>query len=236
MLRLIAREYVAGLWRSGKGQANKVMGIFWVIYAVTVLPALWGCYDTWIGAGLYLSIAIPMLWCAIESMLSPIQMTKLLFLCPMDETMRRKYIRGTYYFKVLVHTTLGVVGAFLSLLLGNDWLGMLGVSFNMLVFALLNVGIDGAGEPLENNDFDTSNWGRLAVRIIGDILVVLLQMIYMSAAESGGLLAQARGEQILIGCITAVTVLFAAKYVTYWKVMQEEALCYEKSIRDCKTN
>ena len=60
--------------------------------------------------------------------------------------------------------------------------------------------------------------------MIGCVLIIILQLIYVSAAVEGGILAQARWEQVLIGCLTALALLFAARYVGYWKTMQEEAL------------
>ena len=90
-------------------------------------------------AARYLVLAVPMAWCTIESMLSPIRMPKLLFLCPMDKAMRKGYIQGSFLFRVVIHSALGVLGAVLSMALGNDWLGAMGVSLNIFLYSLLCV-------------------------------------------------------------------------------------------------
>ena len=63
--------------------------------------------------------------------------------------------------------------------------------------------------------------GRMMVRFFGMVLAFILEEIFISAAQSGGILAQARWEQILISIMTAVTL--------YLKEMQEDALYYEKT-------
>lgn len=224
MLRLIARQYVSGLRESGADKRQMGLNAFWIAYAFFVLPAPYKFYDTGTGAGIYLALAIPMAWCTLESVFCPIRMPKILFLCPMDAQMRQTYIRGTYRFKVVLHTLLGIVGAIVSMAFGNDWLGTLGAACNMLLYSLFGVGVDAAASNQGGEDLDISRWGRIAVRVIGCVLIIILQLIYVSAAVEGGILAQARWEQVLIGCLTALALLFAARYVGYWKTMQEEAL------------
>ena len=53
--------------------------------------------------------------------------------------------------------------------------------------------------------------------------------IFIFAAKSGGVLAQDRWEQIIIGIMTAIILLLSLRYMAYLKEMQEEALCYEKT-------
>lgn len=224
MLRWIARQYLTGLRGDGTRKGQKGMNIFWIVYAFFVIPSIWGLYDTGMGAARYLVLAVPMAWCTIESMLSPIRMPKLLFLCSMDKAMRKGYIQGSFLFRVVIHTALGVLGAVLSMALGNDWLGAMGVSLNIFLYSLLCVGVDATVSTQRGEDYDTSNWGRVAVRVTGTVLVMILQMIYVFAAKTGGMMAQARWEQILIGCLTTLVILFTARYVGYWTRMQEEAL------------
>ena len=71
--------------------------------------------------------------------------------------------------------------------------------------------------------------GRTIVRFWGMVLAFILEEIFMSAAQSGGVLAQARWEQIIISIMAAVTLLLSIRYMLYLREMQEEALYYEKT-------
>ena len=115
-----------------------------------------------------------------------------------------------------------------SVILGNDWMGALGITFNMFLFSVFFAGIDGSLKRAGNSDME--NLGRITVRVFGVLLVVILQLIFFFATESGGFLVQARWEQILVVCLMAFALLFAIRYVMYWKGMQEKE---EKNIEDC---
>lgn len=226
MLRLIARQYLTGLKEHGTDKKHIGSSLFQIIYIFFVLPSLWQFFNSKTKALIYLSLAIPMGWTVMESVFCPIRMSKMMFLCPMDAEMRQRYIRGTYRFKVVLHTALGTVGALMTLALGNDWLGALGIIFNVLLLSIFGVGVDTLFSGNKEDNSDTSNWGRLAVRIIGMILVFILLLVDTLVANDGGMLALERWEQILIGCLKVLALLFAIGYVGYWKTMQKEALQY----------
>lgn len=225
MLQLIARQYLSGFRGNEENRGKRVMTVFWILYFLFGLPAISGFYESPADVGAFLSLGLPVAWCMTEAAFCPIRMSKLLFLCPMDVAMRRRYIRGTYWFRVILHTGLCAVGAVISAAFGNDWPGVLCAAFNTTLCALFSVGVDELlFSAKSNEDYDMDNMGRNVVRTFGIILVVIIQLIYVSVAESGGMMEQKRWEQILIGCMEAVALLFAARYVKYWSAMQEEAM------------
>lgn len=231
MLRWVAQQYMTGL-RGGSLEKNqRFMAFFFIPYLLILVSVTSGFYDTVMEACCYYALAIPMGVCFCMAFINPVRMPKLMYLCPLDQSMRRSYIRGACRFRIAVHTGLAVIGALASLLLGNDWLGAMGSAFTSFLFSILCIDMDGLGSPRNTADGCVEHLGRTMVRFLGMVLAFILEEIFISAAQSGGVLAQARWEQIVISIMTAVTLLLSIRYMLYLREMQEEALCYEKTYR-----
>ncbi|MGN0415564.1 MAG: hypothetical protein ACI4FX_08740 [Agathobacter sp.] len=222
MLRWVARQYMTGL-RGGSLEKNqRFVVFFWIPYLLILMPAASGAYDSVMEACCYYALAIPMGVCFCMAFINPVRMPKLMYLCPLDKSMRRDYIRGACWFRIAVHTGLAVIGALISLPFGNDWLGALGSAFTSFLFSILCIDMDGLGAPRNTADGCVEHMGRTMVHFLGMVLVFILEEIFISAAQSGGLLAQERWEQIVISIMTAVTLLLSIRYMLYLREMQEE--------------
>lgn len=227
MIKMIARGYWTAL-RSGREDDSRWMGNFWVIYCLTLLPLMLGYYSTPARAGAYLAVMLPFAWGLYTSDRCPLRLPGMLFLCPMDEKMRRSYIRKSCLFQVLLNTSLGAAGAVVTWLLGNDGIGTLALTVNIFLLSVICVGplsgkLSGAGAH------GSGGTGRTVVRSVGAGLAILLQIIYADVALSGGMLCQKRWEQVLAGIMQLVFIALAVKYMTCWRPMQEEAICYERA-------
>ena len=218
MLGMVARGYFTELksyWRREK----RWTGIFWVFYCLTILPLMLGYFDSLTRTGVYMAVAIPFVWFVAQSGACPLRLPGMLFLCPLDETMRRSYVRRSCRFRVGLHTAVGAVGALATRLAGNDWMGTLGLTLNIFLLSVLGIHTN-RGEKKE------IRW--TVVRCVGVALGTMLQIVYADVAASGGLQKQARWEQILIAVMQMLLALFAAIYVTWWRAMQEEVILYER--------
>ena len=222
MLLWVARQYMTGR-RGGSLEKNqRFVVFFWIPYLLILMPAASGACDSVTEACCYYALAIPMGVCFCMMFINPVRMPKLMYLCPLDQSMRRGYIRGACWFRIAVHTGLAVIGALISLLFGNDWLGALGSAFTAFLFSTLCIDMDGLGSPRNTADGCVEHMGRTMVHFWGMVLAFILEEIFISAAQSGGLLAQARWEQIVISIMTAVTLLLSIRYMLYLREMQEE--------------
>ena len=229
MLRWVAQQYMTGL-RGGSLEKNqRFMAFFFIPYLLILVSVTSGFYDTVMGACCYYALAIPMGVCFCMAFINPVRMPKLMYLCPLDQSMRRDYIRGACWFRIAVHTGLAVIGALVSLLFGNDWPGALGSAFTTFLFSILCIDMNGLASPRNTVGGCMEHLGRMMVRFFGMVLAFILEEIFISAAQSGGILAQARWEQVLISIMTAVTLLLSIRYMLYLKEMQEDALYYEKT-------
>lgn len=219
MNKMIARGYWTAL-RSGRESGSHWMGNFWVIYCLLLLPLLLGYYDTPTRAGAYLAAMFPFAWGLYTSDRCPLRLPGMLFLCPMDEKMRRSYIRKSCLFQVVLNTSLGAAGAVVTWLLGNDGIGALALTANIFLFSVVCVG---------TFSYKQGGTARIVVRGVSTGFAILLQLFYADAALSGGMLCQERWEQVLAGIMQLVFLILAVKYMTYWRPMQEEAICYERA-------
>lgn len=229
MLRWIVRQYLTGYRGEGLQKNQLYMAIFWIPYILIAMPAACGYYNSVPETCCYYTLAIPMGVCFCVAYINPVRMPKMMYLCPLDCSMRRSYIRGACWFRIGFHTSLAVIGALCSLGFGNDWLGALGSAISTFLFSVLCIDMDGLGSPKNTIDGCVENLGKIMVRFMGMVLAFILEEIFIFAAKSGGVLAQDRWEQIIIGIMTAIILLLSIRYMTYLKEMQEEALFYEKT-------
>lgn len=219
MYGIIARGYFTELWGNGR-RDKRGMGGFWIVYCLMLLPLMLGYFDSPGKAGVYMAAEIPLVWCVVQSGLCPLRLPEMMFLCPMDLPMRRRYIRRVCLFRILLHTAVGAAGALATLAAGNDCAGALGLTLNVCLLSVVGIRMQGD---------EHTHVGRTVVRCVGVALGVILQIIYVDAAAGGGLLLQARWEQIVVGVMQALFLLTAVLYMTCWRTMQEEAICYERT-------
>lgn len=219
MLKIIAKGYFTEMRSSVGKDKRKIIGYIWLVYWFTMLPLMLGYFVSAARTGMFFAAMLPFAWCLVQSGLCPLRLPEMLFFCPMDVSMRRRYIRDVCLFRTGLHTAVGILGALATLPAGNDWSGAFGMSLNVCLLSI--VGIFTQGD-------EHTHVGRAAARCVGVGLGFILQIIYVEAAADGGLLRQAHWEQAVIGALQALFLLIALKYRTCWRSMQEEAICYEK--------
>lgn len=216
MLKMAARVYLAD-WKGIRTRGNRVQGVLWGFYCLVMIPLMFGYFESQERAVGYMSVVIPFGYCIAQSGLCPLRMPEILFLCPMDEAMRRSYIRCACRFRVGLHTMLGAVGALITLFLGNDIFGALGPVINVCLISIIGILVED----------ERGAAGRIATRCVGMGLGTLLQIIYADVAAVG-ILRQARWEQVVIAVMQVLFVLLAVRYLVYWRDMQEEVIRYER--------
>lgn len=223
MFPMIARGYLTDL-KNIRAVERPAFGFIWVLYCLIVLPLLLGYFESPRKAAVYLAAAIPFLLCILQMGLCPLRIPEMLFLCPLDEAMRMQYIRGACLFRVLLYTSVGAAGAMVTLAAGNDVPGAVGLTVNIFLTSVIGLCVQGARDTI----------GRTTVRGIGAGLGVSLQLIYVSAAVSGGFLGQKRWEQAVIAVMQALFLLAAGRYAGYLGVMLREAVSYETAEKRVK--
>lgn len=232
MLAWIAREYFTGARHKRTSGRAAGFVLAWMIYGLFTFPGIMGYLNSARSIVIYVVTALPLAFIAFDTCFWQLSLPKLMFLCPLDESMRRSYIKGACRFRVALHTALGVVGALITLCLGNDWLGVAALAVNAFFFSIIGIGVSDSVRAVDGNIRDDEGYMRYfrqtAVRVIGTVLALILQMIYADVARSGGIMCQAGWERAVIGCLAAVLALFTIRYRTYWRSMQEAAICYEQ--------
>ena len=223
MFPMIARGYLTDL-KNMRTAERPAFGYFWVVYCLIVLPLMLGYFEAPRKAVIYLAAAIPFAYGILQMGLCPLRIPEMMFLCPLDAPMRMQYIRSTCLFRVGLHTAAGAAGAMVTLAAGNDVPGAVGLTVNIFLTSVIGLCVQGARDTI----------GRTTVRGIGAGLGVSLQLIYVSAAVSGGFLGQKRWEQAVIAVMQALFLLAAGRYAGYLGAMLREAVSYETAEKRVK--
>lgn len=100
MSRQIIRDYFHGfrLENVKKIYAN---GAWWIYaYFISLWPLIMHIFDSMDAILYYYMGILPMLFCLFSATTHPMRMPKIMYLCPMDEEDRKKYVKGAYWFKL----------------------------------------------------------------------------------------------------------------------------------------
>lgn len=68
----------------------------------------------WTDAVQFLAVLLPMWFSYFSMAVHPIQLSKMMYLCPMNEEDRRKYIYSSYLFRIIIHMSISFLGFWIA--------------------------------------------------------------------------------------------------------------------------
>ena len=119
-MKMVVRDYMAAfrLSKIKERYGNNFFGMFYFgLYLVVIMPTTVLGQN---GASKYIAeyyvLVCLLLFCMYSSQLHPIELSKLLYLCPMSRQERRDYLLKSYWFKIGMIFVVSVLGL---ILIGN---------------------------------------------------------------------------------------------------------------------
>lgn len=229
MIRNISREYwKAYRWENLK-QKGSFSGIFFLIYFLFILPMILGHFEDY-RFEIIAPLAIPAFWIVISAALHPMRLPKLLFLCPMDQNERRKYVVTAFWYRMCLHTIFVIVGAVIMFLLKKDIISTVVVIFNgiILSFYCNGLNINGLGRTAMDGKRYLDLESKQGLNEgFGVVISIFLLYLYGEIIDSGGFLEQKLWELVVIGILIMIQLMLTIHYATYWNGAVERATNYE---------
>lgn len=140
MIKYIVRDFF-GAFRISSLKQNKAsyQCIFISVYFICItVTCAWGSKFMWRDVLIRLSVLLPMIFSYGSACMHSVQLTKIIYLCPMNPEERRSYIYGSYYFRIGIHMLIVILG--LCIVVSNtrcDLLCIIQLLLNHMVIAAL---------------------------------------------------------------------------------------------------
>lgn len=181
---------------------------------------VWRDGSAWRYVAVQLSVFLPMIFSYFSAMLHPVQPTKIMYLCPMKPEERRRYIYGSYYFRIGVHMLAAVAGLCIVIFYFNDDIfSVIQVLLNHMMVAVL-----------VNREAQAD--GRVCGMVIGEL--IFLAAVFSDIAQ----LSVIQGFEYDMWTLKFWFVFFCVVqlplelwYVRYIKMALRAAISYETALR-----
>ena len=143
MWKWVVRDYFAAFrWERSKEWLKNNNGWWMILYFGFLFPA---CFNLWSSdklLGVYFLMALPVMFSAFSTAVQPMGLSKVMYLCPMEQEKRKEYIAKSYLFRMLVVILLEVLVAVLMMLLGmTDIVTACVIVANGIFWAIANSGL-----------------------------------------------------------------------------------------------
>lgn len=167
------------------------------------------------------ALFLPMIFSFCSVMAHPVQLTKMMYLCPMSPGERRRYIYGSYYFRIGMHMLVFAAG--LCVIVANAYCDVIS-----MIQILLN---DAIAAVMLNHRQQTGDRGRAMV--IGEILFVTaalsnaMQFCIVCDMTPGNWI-----QWVLFFLFCLVQLPLGIWYVKYIRRVLRRAVYYENSLEN----
>lgn len=223
MMKYIVRDYfgafrIANLrQRQGTGR-NKIVLLPAIGIAVNILAGqLEETTFVWTDAVCFLAVLLPLCFSYFSMTVHPIQLSKMMYLCPLNDEERRRYIYGSYLFRIVIHMLICLLGFWIASDRSQcDLFTVIWVLTNQLMTAsLVNGGAHhGSGMP-----------------VVGEL--IFLFSLIANVLQIDCMRGDVSDERILnIGMLIffcAVQVPLELSYIKYIRKSLQSAVLYENS-------
>lgn len=220
----VIRDYFdAYRWEKMKNMTKN--GGWWTyFYIICIFPVILQVFDHVEFAACYYSVVLPMMWELLESQMLPMGLTKIQYLCPMEEKDRKHYLWGMYWLKVGMPVGLYLMCQIPALCL--NWVKPMQMILETTLLLLFSLAIQvnplvetpKMGHPLYKIGF----WRGFAG--VWGILIMFL-FLFFEEADWEGVLVPAIG-----GIMAGWQLLLTIKTLTYLKPAVEITLHYENTL------
>lgn len=193
MINDIIRDYFA-MFRIGNLKKNNLANklSFFSLYFIGMTlcgPFLAHAKISWRVIAVQFAVFVPIVFSYFSVLAHPIRLPKMMYLCPMQPDERRKYIYGSYYFRIGVHMLPGVLGVCIAVVYSYcDIFSVIEMFLNYLMVALLV-------------SREQSAKGKVRGMVIGEIIFVIA---ILSGVIQVGIIADAEPDMGMKAVLFAV--------------------------------
>lgn len=164
---------------------------------------------------------VPMLLISYSTVIHPVRLSKMMYLCPMDAAVRKKYIYYSYYFRVALHMGIAVISvALLACFTYCDILSCLEIILCDMAISLLIP----TAQKADTNDwsFIKETWYKVFITAI----TIILNMVQLVVVSEGN--PDMEIKLLVLGVLLLIQLPLSVKY--YCKYVQNalrNAVFYE---------
>lgn len=193
MITYIIRDYFA-MFRIGNlrknNLANKFSFVPFYFIGMTLCgPFLSHAKFSWCVAAVQFAVFLPIVLSYFSVLAHPVRLPKMMYLCPMQPEERRKYIYGSYFFRIGAHMLPGVLGVCIAIVYSYcDIFSVIEMLLNDLMVALLI-----------NREQNAK--GETSGMVIGEIIFVIA---ILSSVIQFGIIADAEPDMGIKAVLFAV--------------------------------
>ena len=236
MWKWVIRDYFAAFRPEKLKKAMGNSGWWMYLYFGAVLPMMFQVLRSARGTTIYYLICLPILFGVLTSMLHPLKLPKVMFLCPMQEELRKKYIVRSVLFRggVLLTITFICVVILLSMR-ACDGLTAGVLILNMTVMTLVFCGYNGVQktDKAANQRSVADNVMDMASPTMGVAGAVALVLSLVSSMLLAFFMAKGDVEDwltfIFAGVAIFLQIPLTIPLLKNWNNAMECAASYERS-------
>lgn len=230
MFKWIVRDYFAAFRWGNIKEAMKNGGVFLIIYWGCLLPSIAGFIERKEYLLTYVLIIVPTAFTALSGKLHSMNLSKVMYLCPIGRKERREYIVKSCYFRIGLTAMVSILAVLILVCVGLcDWVTSIGLMFNGIVFALLMCGIEKKKSITEKEPYPPIEMNRQGVIEVVDVFFTLISSYGIACLLCWDTPVSWWVKYIFLGIALVVQLPLTIAYLTYWKKAVEEATDYESS-------
>lgn len=227
MTKQVIRDYFAA-FRWGKVKEYYKTGGWSLFITMTATMPLFLRYLHTPADGLnYFFTLIPLEFVLFAAPLHPMELPKIMYLCPLSEEERREYITKSFWFKLALPLVPGIFFMSILLLLGITDFFQVGMVLLEMILIGLVFGLDGRGAFMGENGYqkpvikELENWQPIA-GMVGMLMACFVAFLPVAGGRE-------TWETILVLCLIFLLQLpLTIKVMWYYRRVVEHALNYER--------
>lgn len=234
MTQKVIRDYFAA-FRWGKiKETYKNYGWWSHVYFLTGTPLILGVYRDIRTVMMYYFLAVPVVFTLSVSVLQPMKLPKLMYLCPMSRKERKEYIIKSCIFRITVPIIVDILGAISLLLFGlcNPIMAA-GILLSNIIFSVVfcsGINENGYGRLTEKGnrviDIDTREHFLEMWILVVEVLMVAISYALTREDFDNTLLAKC----LCIGGTVLIELPLAIAYLRHWKDAINRTMNYERQV------
>lgn len=232
MLKMVLKDYREEFCISRMKKMGQ-FGYYWIfIYMLTIFPVLLNLQEKTDRMIRYYAFTIPLLFGIFSLGIIPIRLPKQMFLCPLSQKEREKYLHTLFGVRLIIPVILGALSYGMLVVIGMSngilfWLQLFGM-FSLMLLASITSWPGSTWERTNGNKVRLKNpkfrglYGISLTGVCGAAFFLMIPIIGWDGIIDGFF--------VVIMIILGITILVCDVLVTrYYKTMIKENIQYESS-------
>lgn len=207
-------------------------GNWWmIIYLLVFFPFIMHAFDEVYTTVSCYGVVLGVVVAILVGRLCPMQLPKMMYLCPMGEQERRQYIASAYWIKVGVTTAfIAIVNIILVVIGYYSWYGALYVVYAIFMIALGN-NMLWSGVAYQNTNKrnlpEGENLQGYQLWVIVQQMASVMYAVFLCVVCGNGMCTEFWEGIVFMAIMPGIVLLLTVKLLTYWKRVIKTVSSYE---------